>query len=272
MRKRRTRDIVIELTSLLDVVMILIFAVMIENSQMVKAEEAELAAANVTIEEMQDELKETVAEKDRITGDLTEKLNDSENRLRDLTATVESQSSELEKVNEAYASLEDENLKISEELKVALRKLSEGEIQELLERISKAELKNESFEYMNQLVAVYNVGIKSIYENKEVNPALLYHTLSYGRASSDEEGKYVEFGRNEPEKRDMAVETMKADLVKGIDAALEKEDVLVFLVLNYSGGGSVNIGYKNIITQALTDLTSKYDGKVSYRINVIKED
>lgn len=42
MRHKRTRNIVIELTSLLDIVMILIFAVMIKNSQLVEASNQEL--------------------------------------------------------------------------------------------------------------------------------------------------------------------------------------------------------------------------------------
>ena len=42
MKHKRTRDIVIELTSLLDVVMILIFAVMIKNTQLMEERTAAL--------------------------------------------------------------------------------------------------------------------------------------------------------------------------------------------------------------------------------------
>lgn len=56
MRHKRTRDIVIELTSLLDVVMILIFAVMIENSKLTQATQGKLEDANTQIEAMQEEM------------------------------------------------------------------------------------------------------------------------------------------------------------------------------------------------------------------------
>ena len=44
MRRRRKRDIVIELTALLDVIMIMIFMVMSENSKLVSEAQSELGA------------------------------------------------------------------------------------------------------------------------------------------------------------------------------------------------------------------------------------
>lgn len=58
MRHKRTRNIVIELTSLLDIVMILIFAVMIKNSQLVEASNQELNELQKENTAMQNDLAE----------------------------------------------------------------------------------------------------------------------------------------------------------------------------------------------------------------------
>lgn len=92
MRYKRTRDIVIELTSLLDVVMILIFAVMIRNSQLVEAsnqEVRELQKENATMrtdlaeyEGLDVELANALGKLEE--GDLEtilEKLHNAENQL-----------------------------------------------------------------------------------------------------------------------------------------------------------------------------------------------
>ena len=52
MRNRKIRDVVIELTSLLDIVMILIFAVMIDNAKLTKEKQGDLDQANSKIEMM----------------------------------------------------------------------------------------------------------------------------------------------------------------------------------------------------------------------------
>lgn len=116
MRHRRLRDIVIELTSLLDVVMILIFAVMIQNAKLVEETQGKLREANTQLEE--------------------------------------------------YAG-------ISEELNTALGKLSEGEIEELLERLGEAESRAEAYEYMDKVVHVVNVSLENKYNNTK-------RVLSYG--------------------------------------------------------------------------------------------
>lgn len=57
MRYKKTRDVVIELTSLLDVVMILLFAIMIDNAKLTQVSQSELNEANAQIETMQDEME-----------------------------------------------------------------------------------------------------------------------------------------------------------------------------------------------------------------------
>jgi len=111
MRHRRTRDIVIELTSLLDIVMILIFAVMIKNSQLVEA-------SNQRVIDLQEE---NAAMQDNLTK---------------------------------YEGL-------SEELANALGKLEEGDLESLLEQLHNAENEVNSYEYMDDIVIVYNIGLEN---------------------------------------------------------------------------------------------------------------
>lgn len=96
MRRKRTRDIVIELTSLLDIVMILIFAVMIQNAKLVEASENKAYATQVENESLQAENESLVAESDKLgialdealikleegqIEDLVEKLSSVQNRV-----------------------------------------------------------------------------------------------------------------------------------------------------------------------------------------------
>lgn len=70
MRSRR-REVVIELTSLLDVVMIIIFAVLIENSKMTKGSQQDLAVAQQQVEQMQNQMTEMQTEMDHMANELS---------------------------------------------------------------------------------------------------------------------------------------------------------------------------------------------------------
>lgn len=93
MRHRRTRDIVIELTSLLDVVMILIFAVMIENAKLTQEAQNNLGDATAQVEVLQQQNDELVASAEELqelidelsTGDkkeLAQELQTNKNLLK----------------------------------------------------------------------------------------------------------------------------------------------------------------------------------------------
>ena len=89
MRRRRKRDIVIELTALLDVIMIMIFMVMSENSKLVSEAQSELGAVqqeNVEqagqIDELSAELAEALAMlNEGNLGEILERLENAENKL-----------------------------------------------------------------------------------------------------------------------------------------------------------------------------------------------
>lgn len=96
MRHGRKRDIIIELTSLLDVIMIMIFMVMAENSKLISekqsaldAAQTELAENNAALGELQDKTNSLSAELAEALGkldegnaeELLEKLQAAESRL-----------------------------------------------------------------------------------------------------------------------------------------------------------------------------------------------
>lgn len=96
MKRRRKRDIIIELTSLLDVIMIMIFMVMAENSKLISEKQSalndaqtEIAANSAELGELRDENGELSAELAEALGKLNEgsvdelldKLHAAESRL-----------------------------------------------------------------------------------------------------------------------------------------------------------------------------------------------
>ena len=261
MRTRRIRDIVIELTSLLDVVMILIFAVMIENSKMVEASEAEVVAANATIEEMQGELANEKADKVRITEELTEQLESRERELEQAEAKAAEKNDELEKAKEENLKISEEKEEISKKLQIAEKKLSEGEVEELLARIANAESKSKSYDYLSRMIIFYNVGGRSVYASED-DEYPIYKTMYYGRSGSNDEDVFVEYMTDQ--ERAQAIETMKADLVEGIDKALHSDDAQVYVIFSYNLEEIIK-GDRLAIQNALTELTSKYKDRVWYR-------
>lgn len=96
MKRRRKRDIIIELTSLLDVIMIMIFMVMAENSKLISEKQSALDAAQTENfansaalgelrnenEELSAELSEALGKLDEGSADeLLDKLHAAESRL-----------------------------------------------------------------------------------------------------------------------------------------------------------------------------------------------
>ena len=89
MRSRRKRDIIIELTSLLDVIMIIIFMVMAENGKLVTEQQSALDAAQTENLEIKNELEDLSGQLDEALGklgegsleELIERLAEAESRL-----------------------------------------------------------------------------------------------------------------------------------------------------------------------------------------------
>ena len=126
MRRKRRHDIIIELTSLLDVIMIIIFMVMKENSQIIGEKQNTINAAQQVNSEQAsaiDDLTEQIA-------DLSSQLNDTANRLDE-----------------------------------AEGKLDEGSVEELLDRLHAAESKLESYMAVDDVVIVLNISLENRYNN-----------------------------------------------------------------------------------------------------------
>ena len=122
MRRRRKRDIVIELTALLDVIMIMIFMVMNENSKLVSEAQSKLGA-------VQQENIEQAGKISELSAELTEALAMlDEGNLDELFQRLESAESKLE----AYQALDDEiiilNVALSNNSNNSIRYLSYGKV------------------------------------------------------------------------------------------------------------------------------------------------
>jgi len=213
MRHKRTRDIVIELTSLLDIVMILIFAVMIKNSKLVEAGNQEV--------------------------------------------------SELQKENAAMQDNLAEYEGLSEELANALGKLEEGDLETILEKLHNAENQLNAYEYMDDIVIVYNVGLENRYNNTS-------RCLIYGGAT-DEDYKESNVKRSDTAKWDREIMNLKLYLSEYIDKDLQEnaEDKYIYLVFSVDKSKVYSNDYDDV-EKVLMEFETEYDGKVRYRLNILE--
>ena len=126
MRRRHKRDIIIELTSLLDVIMIIIFMVMKENSKMIVDKQNAVNAA----QQVNSEQAAAIDDLNGLIADLSSQISDTQNKLDE-----------------------------------AQGKLDEGSIEELLDRLHEAESKLESYMAVDDVVIVLNIGLENRYNN-----------------------------------------------------------------------------------------------------------
>lgn len=126
MRRKRRHDIIIELTSLLDVIMIIIFMVMKENSKMIVDKQNAINAAQQVNSEQASEIDSLTS----LIADLSEQLADAENKLDE-----------------------------------AQGKLDEGNVEELLDKLHAAESKLESYMAVDDVVIVLNISLENRYNN-----------------------------------------------------------------------------------------------------------
>jgi hypothetical protein len=130
-----------------------------------------------------------------------------------------------------------------------------------LARIANAESKSKSYDYLSRMIVFYNVGCRSVYASED-DEYPTYKTMDYGRSGSNDEDVFVEYMTDQ--ERALLIETMKADLVEGIDKALLSDDAQVYVIFSY------NLDYifrqdRLAIQNALTEITSKYKDRVWYK-------
>lgn len=221
MRYRRTRDIIIELTSLLDIVMILIFAVMVINTKL--------------LVETQKNLEMTTAE--------------------------------LVETQERNTAMQEELESTSEDLKTALEKLDESGIEELLEQIQNAENQLDAYNYMDDIVVVFNVELENNYNNTE-------RYLTYGDASDKNKWKQFCIKRKDVEEWDKAISTLKVDLQEFLknETTGNSEDKYIYIIFSVDETKVYADDHK-IIQEVLEETESKSDNeKIRYKLNKIKSE
>ena len=214
MRRRRRRDIVIELTSLLDVIMIIIFMVMKQNSAMIVDKQN-------TIDAVQKENTSQAAALD----DLNSKADELSNQLAE-----------------------------------AQGKLEEGGADELRDKLQAAENKLASYEAIDDVVIVLNIGL----ENKYTNTV---RSLTFGKVS---EVSSVIDNHNDDE-FDVSLNKMRVfigDYIGKVQADAENQTI-VYIVFTYDPTRVYQRDYE-AVGDALKDAEIKANnGNFRYRINPI---
>lgn len=214
MRRRRRRDIVIELTSLLDVIMIIIFMVMKQNSAMIV---------------------------------------DKQNTIDAVQKENTSQAAALEELN----SKADE---LSDKLDEAQGKLDEGGADELRDKLQAAENKLASYEAIDDVVIVLNIGLENKYNDT-------VRTLTFGKTSE----KSSVIDNHSDDEFDVSLNKMRVFVGEYITKVLDDKDneTIVYVVFTYDPKKVYERDYE-AVGDALRDAEIKANnGNFRYRINPV---
>lgn len=215
MRRRSRRDIIIELTSLLDVIMIIIFMVMKENSKMIVDKQNTVDAVQQVNSQQAGEI-----------GELTDKVDE-----------------------------------LSGQLAEALGKLEEGSADELLEKLQAAENKLASYEAIDDIVIVLNIGLENKYNNT-------VRCLTFGKASD----KSTVIDNHDNGEFEVSVNKLKVFVSNYVDKILSDKDnqTIVYIVFTYDASKVYHRDYV-AVGEALKEAEIKANnGNFRYRINPIK--
>lgn len=215
MRRKHKRNIIIELTSLLDVIMIMIFMVMAENSKL--------------IAEKQTALDNAVEENAQQSGEIDE-----------LSGTLDT---------------------LMEEYQLALDKLEEGGIDELLQQLADAESKLQGYEYMNDIVIMINIELENKYNNA-------VRVLSFGCSSDTQEEPNVHEIKNDDE-FSKAINDLKVKVNEYISQTIDDEtnSTIAYIIFSYDPEKVFQDDYA-AVNQALSNIEIKANsGNVRYRLN-----
>lgn len=215
MRRRSRRDIIIELTSLLDVIMIIIFMVMKENSKMIVDKQNTVDAVQQVNSQQAGEI-----------GELTDKVDE-----------------------------------LSGQLAEALGKLEEGSADELLEKLQAAENKLASYEAIDDIVIVLNIGLENKYNNT-------VRCLTFGKASD----RSTVIDNHDDDEFEVSLNKLKVFVSNYVDKILSDKDnqTIVYIVFTYDASKVYQRDYE-AVGEALKEAEIKANnGNFRYRINPIK--
>lgn len=214
MRRRRRRDIIIELTSLLDVIMIIIFMVMKENSKMIVDKQNAVDAVQQVNSQQAGEIGELTVKVDELSGQLAE----------------------------------------------ALGKLEEGSADELLEKLQAAENKLASYEAIDDVVIVLNIGLENKYNNT-------VRCLTFGKVAD----KSTVIDNHDDGEFEVSVNKLKVFVSNYVDKILSDKDnqTIVYIVFTYDASKVYQRDYE-AVGEALKEAEIKANnGNFRYRINPV---
>lgn len=214
MRRRRRRDIIIELTSLLDVIMIIIFMVMKENSKMIVDKQNAVDAVQQVNSQQAGEIGELTVKVDELSGQLAE----------------------------------------------ALGKLEEGSADELLEELQAAENKLASYEAIDDVVIVLNIGLENKYNNT-------VRCLTFGKVAD----KSTVIDNHDDGEFEVSVNKLKVFVSNYVDKILSDKDnqTIVYIVFTYDASKVYQRDYE-AVGEALKEAEIKANnGNFRYRINPV---
>lgn len=177
-RKRRKRDIIIELTSLLDVIMIIIFMVMKENSKMIVDKQNEINAAQTVTSEQAGIISDLNGKVD----DLSDKLAEAQGKLdegdtEELLEKLQAAESKLE----SYKAIDDVvivlNIRLENKYNNTVRCLTFGKVSEKPSVVENRT--DEDFEVtVNKLKVFISEYITKVLEDKD-NQTIVYVVFTY---------------------------------------------------------------------------------------------
>lgn len=214
MRRRSRRDIIIELTSLLDVIMIIIFMVMKENSKMIVDKQNTVDAVQQVNSQQAGEIGELTNKVDELSGQLAE----------------------------------------------ALGKLEEGSADELLEKLQAAENKLASYEAIDDIVIVLNIGLENKYNNT-------VRCLTFGKASD----RSTVIDNHDDDEFEVSLNKLKVFVSNYVDKILSDKDnqTIVYIVFTYDASKVYQRDYE-AVGEALKEAEIKANnGNFRYRINPV---
>lgn len=178
MKRRRGRDIIIELTSLLDVIMIIIFMVMKENSKMIVDKQNAVNSMAQVNSEQTEQIKDLQAQAD----DLTAQLDDALEKLGEGNAEeLLEQLHDAENKLAGYQAIDDVvivlNIGLENNYNNTVRTLSFGRINEQTQVIENRS--DEEFEVtLNKLKVFVSEYIDKITADK-TNQTIVYIVFTY---------------------------------------------------------------------------------------------
>lgn len=178
MRRRKKRDIIIELTSLLDVIMIIIFMVMKENSRVIGEKQNALNAAQQVNSEQAGEI-----------GELSDRLADMELQLADAQEKLEGGTADelreklkaAENKLESYKAIDDVvivlNIGLENNYNNSIRTLTFGKVSE--EPTVLRNSSNDEFDVsLNKLKVFVTDYITKVLDDKD-NQTIVYVVFTY---------------------------------------------------------------------------------------------